>query len=298
MHKLLRAAPVSVPILTGVIYVLLNLCGKYLTADAIGNDSVFLAIIIIQIIVFAVPSFLYYGLRGGKLNYPVVSGKISGNTVLLTVAAFAVMLFGSLFIKLLFYGRGVEVGNVKGYMDELFFTEDSAVGLFLAYALIPALCEEFFFRGIVLSEYKSYGSFNAVLISALYFTMVHFTVEGFLIYLFAGLVLGAVTAACRSIYPAIVMHLLFNSYSLYASSSFISTTVFNTGTVFVGFVLLVALLVSLIFMFSRLEIIYKAYADTCKADDMPEKSVNHLYIYITPALVVPIAVFILINTLM
>lgn len=298
MQKLLKSTPISVPLLTGLIYLLLTLCGKYLTPDTLGDDSVFLAIIIIQIIVFAVPSFLYYGLRGGKLNYPVVAGKISGNTVLFTVAAFCVLLFGSLFVKLLFYSGGVDVGNSKGYMDELFYTEDGAVGLFLAYALIPALCEEFFFRGIVLSEYKKYGSFNAVLISALYFTMVHFTVEGFLIYLFAGLVLGAVTASCRSIYPAVVMHLLFNSYSLYSSPVFISSTVFNTGELFMGFVLLVVVLLSLVVMFSRLEIMYESYSTELKNEDLPEKSINHLYIYITPALVVPIAVFILINTLM
>lgn len=298
MLKFLKAAPVSVPLLTGLIYTLLTICGKYLSPDTLGDDSVFLAIIVIQIIVFAVPSFLYYGLKGGKLNFPVVSGKISGNAVLFSIFALVVTVFGSMFIKLLLYSGGATIDNGKGYMDELFGSEDGAVGLFLAYALVPALCEEFFFRGIVLSEYKPYGSFNAVLISALYFTMVHFTVDGFLVYFFAGIMLGMVTAVCRSVYPAMAIHLLFNTFTLYSSPDFISNTVFNTGMLFVGFVLLVVTFIGAIFMFSRMEIIYDGYSKACEDMPLPEKSVNHLYLYITPALAVPIAVFIIINTLL
>ncbi len=298
MLKILKATPVSVPLLTALIYLLLSLSGKFVSAETVGTDSVFLVIIIIQIIVFAVPSFIYYGLRGGKLNYPVVSGKISANAVLFSVGALGVLFFGNLFIRLIFFNHGTEIGNDKGYMDMLFLAEDNRVGLFLAYALVPAVCEELFFRGIVLCEYKKYGSINSILISALYFTMVHFTTEGFVIYLFAGFLLGAVTAVTRSVYPAMAIHMLFNTYSLYGNASFIGTTVFNTGPLFVGFVLVILLLVFAVIMLSRLELIYTNYSELYKEEPLPEKSTNHLYIYITPAIVVPIATFIAINALM
>ncbi len=297
MLNILKSTPVSVPLLTAVIYVLLSLSGQYLSAENIGTDSVFLVIIIIQIIVFAVPSFIYYGLRGGKLNYPVISGKVSGNTVLFTAGAFGVVFFGCLLIKLVFYSSGVEVGNDKGYMDALFAMEDGKFGMFLAYALVPALCEELFFRGIVFCEYKKYGSVNSIIISALYFTMVHFTSDGFLIYLFAGFILGAVTSVSRSVWPSVAIHTLFNSYSLYGSANFISTTVFNTSLLFVGFVLVILLLLSAVLMLARLELIYSSYSIIYKDEPLQEKSINHLYIYVTPALVVPIAAFIIINAL-
>lgn len=297
MLKILKSTPVSVPLLTVLIYLLLSLSGKYISEYNIGSDSVFLVIIIIQIMVFAVPSFIYYGAKGGKLNYPVVSGKISGNTVLFAVGALGVLFFGSMLIKLAFYTGGVAISNDKGYMDELFALEDGKVGLFLAYALVPALCEEFFFRGIVLSEYKKYGSINSIVISALYFTMVHFTTDGFLVYLFAGILLGGVTAASRSIYPAVAIHMLFNTYSLYGNASFIGTTVFNTGELFVAFVLVVLLLIFAVLMLSRLELIYRNYGDLYKDEPLPEKSINNMFIYITPALVIPIIAFITINAL-
>lgn len=297
MLNILKSTPVSVPLLTVLIYLLLSLCGQYISAENIGADSVFLVIIIIQVLVFAVPSFIYYGVRGGKLNYPVVSGKINGNIVLFSLGAFGVLFFGNLLIRLLLYNGGVVVSNSKGYMDALFSAEEGKVGLFLAYALAPALCEEFFFRGIVLSEYKKYGSFNSILISALYFTMVHFTADGFIIYLFAGIILGAVTAVSRSIYPAVVIHMLFNTYSLYGNTAFIGTTVFNTSVLFVGFVLLVLFLVFAVLMLARLELIYRHHSVEYADEPLPEKSTNHLYIYITPALVVPIIAFIAINAL-
>ncbi|MBQ3195645.1 MAG: CPBP family intramembrane metalloprotease [Clostridia bacterium] len=297
MLGILKSTPVSVPLLTAIIYALLSLSGQYLSAENIGTDSVFLVIIIIQIIVFAVPSFIYYGLKGGKLNYPVISGKLNGNTGLFAAGAFGVVFFGSLLIKLAFYSNGVEIGNEKGYMDTLFALEDGKFGMFLAYALVPALCEELFFRGIVLCEYKKYGSLNSIIISALYFTMVHFTSDGFLIYLFAGFILGAVTAVSRSVWPAVAIHTLFNTYSLYGSATFIGTTVFNTGILFVGFVLVLLMLLSLVLMLARLELIYSSYSITYKDEPLQEKSINHLYIYITPVLVVPIIVFIIINAL-
>ncbi|MBQ3081128.1 MAG: CPBP family intramembrane metalloprotease [Clostridia bacterium] len=298
MLKFLKSAPFSVPALTAVIYLLLSFCGRYIKAESIGNDSVFLVIIIIQAIVFAFPCFLYYGLKGGKLNYPMLSGKISGNALLYSIGAFGVMICGSLLLQLLFYSNGSGLTFDKGYMDALFAGEKSGVGLFLAYCLVPAVCEELFFRGIVIGEYKKYGSFNAVVISTLYFTLVHFSKEGFLIYMFAGLVLSITAVACRSVYPSMGLHLAFNMYGLYGNSAFISKTAFNTSVLFVGFVLFVVLLLSLAFMFSRLENMFAAYSGSSEGKAIPEKSVNNLYIYITPALIVPIAVFIVINALL
>lgn len=298
MLKYLKSAPFSVPLLTAVVYLLLSVCGRYITAETIGNDSVFLVIIIIQAIVFAVPCFLYYGIKGGKLNYPMLSGKVSGNSVLCSIGALGVMISGSLLLQLLFYSGGTGLTFDKGYMDALFVSEKSGVGLFLAYCLVPAVCEELFFRGIVVGEYKKYGSFNTVVISTLYFTLVHFSKEGFIIYMFAGLILGITAVVSRSVYPSMALHLAFNVYGLYGNSAFVSKTAFNTSVFFVGFVLFVILLLSLAFMFSRMENIYAAYSEKAEGTALPEKSINNIYIYITPAVILPIAVFIAINALL
>jgi len=298
MLKYLKSAPFSVPLLTAVVYILLSLCGRYITADTVGEDSVFLVIIIVQLIIFAAPCFLYYGLKGGKLNYPMLSWRLNGNIIIYFLASFGVMICGSLLLQLMFYNGGNGLAFDKGYMDTLFTGENNGVGLFLAYCLVPAVCEELFFRGIVVGEYKKYGSFNAVIICTLYFTLVHFSAEGFVIYMFAGLLLGVSAVVCRSVYPSMALHLAFNMYGLYGNSAFVSKTVFNTSAVFVGFVLLVIMLLCMALMFSRMENMFSAYAKNEEGAPLPEKSANNLYIYLTPALIVPTAVFIIINALL
>ena len=58
---------------------------------------------IIQVIIFAVPCFLYYGIKSGKINYPMLKWKIGGNTVVFFIASFGVMICGSLLLQLMFY---------------------------------------------------------------------------------------------------------------------------------------------------------------------------------------------------
>lgn len=297
MLELLKSAPVSVPLLTSVVYLLLSLCSKYVSPKTIGNESVFLVIIIIQLIAFILPCFIYSELKGGKKKLGEGVGKLSFSNVVFAVSAFMVLLFGSYLIKLAFYQNGTDTSVDKGYMDALFAGERAGVGVFLAYCLVPAVCEELFFRMVVINEYKSYGCFNAVMISALYFTMVHFTKENFLVYFFAGLVLGTVAYVSRSVFPSMFVHAGYNMLTLYGRSTFISKTVYNTSALFVAFVLAVLFLLSLAFMLSRMEMAYKDYAAE-KEESIPPKSIDHLYIYITPALIVPIAVFVLINTLL
>ncbi len=297
MLDLLKSAPVSVPLLTSVVYLLLSLCGKYISPQTIGDENVFLVIIVIQLIAFVLPSFIYYELKGGKSKLNTGVGKLTLSGVVFAAGAFLVLLFGSYLIRLAFYQSGTDAVLDKGYMDALFAGERSGIGVFLAYCLVPAVCEELFFRFVVINEYKPFGCVNAVVISALYFTMVHFTEEGFLVYLFAGLVLGTVAYVSRSVFPSIIVHICYNILTLYGRTTFISKTVYNTSAVFVAFVLAVLFLLSLAFMLSRMEIAYKDYANN-EAEALPPKSTEHLYIYITPALIVPIAVFILINTLL
>ncbi len=298
MLKTLKSAPVSVPLLTVAIYLLLSLCGRFLGPETVGENNIFLVVIVIQIIAFAVPCFLYLGIKGIKPEQYMLKGRINGNAVLLSVGAFFTLVLGTLALQLAFYRGGRGLSLDKGYMDSLFAGSGGGVGLFLSYCLVPAVCEELFFRGVVIGEYRKYGSFNAVLISTLYFTLMHFTAQGFVIYLFAGAVLGAAAVICRSVYPSMVLHTCFNMYALYGNSSFISKAAFNTSSVFMGFVLTVLLLLALAFTFSRVETVFEQYSKTDAEMPIPEKSINHLYIYITPALAVPIAAFLIINALL
>jgi sodium transport system permease protein len=81
----------------------------------------------------------------------------------------------------------------------------------LAYALVPAVCEEIAFRGFILiGLHRRFRPRNAVLVSALLFALYHLNVFLFLPTFGLGIVLGLLTLRSRSLLPAVLFHFLHN----------------------------------------------------------------------------------------
>jgi membrane protease YdiL (CAAX protease family) len=81
---------------------------------------------------------------------------------------------------------------------------------FFATALIPAVCEEFLFRGVVLSNLLPYNRTAAVVISAVCFGMMHRNTGQVLYATLAGLVLGWLVIHTGSVWCSMLVHLLNN----------------------------------------------------------------------------------------
>ncbi len=88
------------------------------------------------------------------------------------------------------------------------------------FAITPAVCEEFLFRGFVLSSLHKYSTFWAVTISALLFGLMHvltsnvLAVERFLPTTFMGILLGFIALRTGSIWPGMILHALHNGLLL------------------------------------------------------------------------------------
>lgn len=100
---------------------------------------------------------------------------------------------------------------------EALYREAFAVGevhplfLFGVVAVLPAACEEFLFRGVLLGGLKArIGAPAAVIVSAVLFAVVH-PLPGVPAILLLGLVFGAMTAVTRSLLPAAALHFLNNA---------------------------------------------------------------------------------------
>jgi sodium transport system permease protein len=87
-----------------------------------------------------------------------------------------------------------------------------------AFALVPAVCEEFAFRGFILSGLeRDHRTRSAILLSALMFGFLHVLLSLFQQLFNAallGLVLGLLAVRSRSILPGIVFHLLNNALAV------------------------------------------------------------------------------------
>lgn len=92
----------------------------------------------------------------------------------------------------------------------------------LIIAVLPALGEEFIFRGIVQPQFQRWtGSATAAIwISAFVFSVVHFQFEGFLSRFFLGAMLGYLFHWTRSLWTPIAAHFVFNGFQVAAQYFF------------------------------------------------------------------------------
>lgn len=84
------------------------------------------------------------------------------------------------------------------------------VNLFVL-ALVPAVCEELMYRGIILNGLRSKGTHFAVLISALIFAVAHGSAMQFFYQFILGAVLGYVVVRTGSLIASMVVHFLNNA---------------------------------------------------------------------------------------
>ncbi|MCH9791993.1 MAG: CPBP family intramembrane metalloprotease, partial [Planctomycetes bacterium] len=91
----------------------------------------------------------------------------------------------------------------------------------ISLAVLPAVCEELFFRGYLLSSLLNrFSSTPAILISAFLFALFHVIVrdslfiERFFPSFFMGLALGYVNVLARSVIPGIMLHMIHNGLLL------------------------------------------------------------------------------------
>jgi sodium transport system permease protein len=113
--------------------------------------------------------------------------------------------------------------NIKAILAQLFSPTSLGAAL-LVFALIPAVCEEFAFRGFILSGLQS-GRSNrsAIVLSALLFGFLHVLLsvigqQQFLNSTLLGLVLGLIAVRSGSIVPGIAFHFLNNGLAVFRQS--------------------------------------------------------------------------------
>ncbi|MFL5246016.1 MAG: ABC transporter permease subunit/CPBP intramembrane protease [Gemmataceae bacterium] len=83
--------------------------------------------------------------------------------------------------------------------------------VFLAVAVLPALCEELAFRGLILSGLRRrYGPWKAIALSSFLFALYHMNVFKFAPAFILGLVLGLLTERSRSLLPAVMFQITHN----------------------------------------------------------------------------------------
>lgn len=206
------------PILLIVIFVLIAAV-EFLPEGMIGIDeNPYLAVVMLQLLTYAVPALFYSRIRGRDLTPHLRIRLFRPSQILYIIYSTVFMLSGVLLVSMMMYTMipdsfaAASVSSSAAFaMNERFF--DTAY-LVLAFAILPAVCEEFLFRGIMIGEYESGGASIAIAVSSVMFAMSHFSIARFPVYLFSGIVLGCVLYATRSVLSTIIIHTVNNTVIL------------------------------------------------------------------------------------
>ncbi len=273
---------------------------RYLLAGASDVSDLLLSISLVQILVLLVPCMLYYLLKKRKLSTPMLVSPMKLRHIALTLFGGCVLILGNLLIKYFYRAVAEQAVSTPAFFEGISTSEGELpfAGVLLSMVIIPAVCEELLFRGVILAEYHSLGQGNAILISAVCFAMLHFSVTNFPVYLFVGILLGVITTASRSVIPAMLLHLLNNTLSIFTSDQFLSIIMQKNGAFFVGFLLAVLFGMSLFLFLYCIELQYVKFTAEPPVQSLPPKNRTHFTkVFFSPAFLILVAVFLLITAI-
>jgi membrane protease YdiL (CAAX protease family) len=187
-------------------------------SNGVGGDILFT--FLIQVCILAIFPFIMYMVflkvkpkevfqhcNFFHINIPVVLISLGLGVICFIINVAVSTLFNGI---LTFTGYEFSGGSsVADYSTGNFFLQ-----LFLV-AVLPAICEEFLHRGVLLQGIKHIGFKKAIVISSLLFALIHFNVQQVFYAFIIGLILGFVAVVSKNIYPAMIIHFVNNGIATY-----------------------------------------------------------------------------------
>ena len=171
--------------------------------------------------------FLYN--KFSKTNYvnaSLLKPKFGWKNLVFSILIALVTLFGSLYL----------INYLTYLMETIGYSPDSSLPLplsnggwlvlnILILALVPAICEELIYRGVVFNGLRKFGKVGAIFLSALFFALAHGSAMQFFYQFILGLVLAWVVVKTGSIVYSMVVHFVNNA----------TVVIFNYITLKTGF---------------------------------------------------------------
>ena len=99
----------------------------------------------------------------------------------------------------------------------------------IAVSVVPALAEEFAFRGIVMGRLKKYGNAFAIIASAVLFGAMHGNTTQVIFAFILGLIFGYIDCVTDSIIPSVIVHFVNNFYAVVFDVLETNTGISETG---------------------------------------------------------------------
>lgn len=197
-------------LLLAIVFIMLGSFVQKLNID--------LGIIVTEYFIILLPVLLYAKIKKIDLKSSLRLNKLKGSVVIkiffLSMVLIPIIAFGNLLMMtiLSYFGKAVTQETP---------TAQTLLGLFKYLFLIAfsaGLCEEVFFRGMILDAYENDTNKKfAVIVSAVLFGVFHFNLQNLIGPILLGLVFGYLVILTDSIWSGILAHMLNNGIAVIMS---------------------------------------------------------------------------------
>jgi membrane protease YdiL (CAAX protease family) len=183
------------------------------------NEAVIYGVmLILQLVVFAVPTGFFCYLRGKSYIFTldIYAPRKHSLRVILLGSLLVILASGVLKFGLFHFAYDYSTHSLYG--SSITLSAGSFGGtllMVLSLAIFPALTEEIVFRGIIMKEYKLCGSVFSMLFSAVLFAFIHFDLRQFPIYVALGMLTAWMAFITRSVWASVIVHAVYNIYVIF-----------------------------------------------------------------------------------
>lgn len=260
MSKFKQFAPPAVLLLA--VFILLALSGM-LSDDSENVAELFFTNMILQMVIFILPALFYCKLRRRKITHSSYTFAVLPAHPIFLLSMFGVIVLGSMLVNLgvaAFSNTAEEFGASASTTLTQIADASGVMYVIFSFCIIPAITEEFFFRGILLSEYSDNSPSAAVLLSTLAFALSHFDLIQLPAYILSGLLLAFSVRVTRSLLTPILLHCAVNLFNVFLLPYLWQITLAPLGVLFTVFILTGLLLICALIALRETEQIYTDYA--------------------------------------
>lgn len=231
-----------------------------------------------QLIIFLIPTYLFARSKAPKSPLTYISHlrmrMPAAYQIPLIIVAIPLVTCGCLLISILFGGSdslsdGFTIYNT--FVSRTGFGFFETVYLIIAYAAVPAICEELVFRAILCREFERYSPFCAIIFSSLLFALLHFDVGQLPVYLFSGILLALSMYATGSVIVPMIIHFFYNVIGLFGQP-FLNAFYEVTGGS-LGLFSFIVLMLGLLFAALFCQFASKSYGRRAEFSNMPKRPI-------------------------
>ena len=203
------------PALLLPILLFLGIAG-FIISNPFEKNISYIIIAILLVIVYGVPTVIFFRLRGGKWISSCLA-PLSVGSLIFSISAALMMMAHSTFFRSLTLGDFFDYRIYTIYGMPFRIDVDSVssfVGAFLALALVPAVLEGIFFRGILMYEYRYGGIVLSVFMSSVLYAATSAEFISFPLYFLNGFMLSVIVFLTGNLFCSILAHIIYILFSM------------------------------------------------------------------------------------